>query len=323
MNYQLSLSSKICQLAPRFCLMPQRLLRRGKIKFNESLAGHTTFRIGGPAEFWVEPGDLKELVSVIKAAKKKNIPLFIIGAGSNILGLDTGIKGIVVSLNRGYFKKIEAKKNKILCGAGARLASLVGKARSSNLGGLEFLSGIPGTVGGALAMNAGISERIKGIGLRVKGIGDLAEEVRVMDYNGDIFTLKKKNLKFDYRSSNLSKYIILNATLKLKKRKRAAIKKNIDEYLSRRMITQDTSYPSAGCVFKNPSLGESAGRLIDLCGLKGKSVGGASVSLKHANFIFNKGNAKSGDVMRLMSLIRRKVKDRFNVELEPEIKIWQ
>ncbi|MDP1853360.1 MAG: UDP-N-acetylmuramate dehydrogenase [Candidatus Omnitrophota bacterium] len=299
------------------------------VKFNEPLAEHTTFRIGGPAEFWVEPGNLKELASVIRVAKKKNIPLFIIGAGSNILGLDAGIKGIVISLNRGYFKKIEAKKNKILCGAGARLTFLLGRARSFNLGGLEFLSGIPGTFGGALAMNAGIATVIKNEKLKIKNgktktksIGDLVEDITVMDYNGNIKLINKKNLDFGYRTSNLSGYVILNATLKLKKRNREKIKEDIDKYLSRRRMTQDLSCSSAGCIFKNPSLNESAGRLIDLCGLKGKSIGGAFVSLKHANFIFNNGNAKAGDVLRLMSLIRRKVKNKFNVELEPEIKIW-
>ena len=293
-------------------------------KFNEPLAEHTTFKIGGPAEFWVEPQDPSELNSLIKAAKNKNIPIFVIGAGSNILCADSGIKGIVISLNSDYFKKIETKKDEILCGAGVRLASLVKKAHDFALGGIEFLSGIPGTVGGALTMNAGISESVKeGKKIRkIRSIGDMVEEVSVMDYAGNIMSLKRKELDFNYRRSDLSDYIVLDANFKLFKKDKEEIKNEINKYLDYRKRTQDISSPSAGCIFKNPPQ-ESSGRLIDLCGLKGKSIGDAFISLKHANFILNKGRAKAEDVLGLIALAKREVKVRFGIELEPEIKIWQ
>lgn len=304
--------------------MNYRLNWLKQAKFNEPLAEHTTFKIGGPAEFWVEPQDTAELNSLIKAAKNKNIPIFVIGAGSNILCVDSGIKGIVISLNSDYFKKIEAKKDNVLCGAGVRLASLVEKAHALALGGIEFLSGIPGTVGGALTMNAGISESVReGKKIRkIRSIGDMVEEVSVMDYAGNIMTLKRKELDFSYRRSNLSDYVILDANFKLFKKDKKEIKNEINKYLDYRKRTQDMSSPSAGCIFKNPPQ-ESSGRLIDLCGLKGKSIGDAFISLKHANFILNKGSAKAEDILGLISLVKKEVKNRFGIELDTEIKIWQ
>jgi len=168
-------------------------------------------------------------------------------------------------------------------------------------------------VGGALAMNAGIA---------VKSIGDLVRDATVMDYAGNIKTLNKKNIRFGYRESDLSKYIILSTRIRLVKKNKERIKDEIVKYISYRKLTQDLSKPSAGCIFRNPA-GDSAGRLIDLCGLKGKRIGGAAVSLKHANFILNLKEASSGDVCKLMGFIRKKVDSRFNINLTPEIKIWQ
>lgn len=311
---------------------PLGLLERiNGVRLNEPLAEHTTFKIGGPAEFWVEPQDTAELNSLIKAAKNKNIPIFVIGAGSNILCVDSGIKGAVISLNSDYFRKIETKKDNVLCGAGVRLASLVERAHALALGGIEFLSGIPGTVGGALTMNAGISESVRAskcqsvkeekIIRKIRSIGDMVEEVSVMDCAGNIMTLKRKELNFSYRRSNLSGYIIIDADFKLFKKDKEEIKNEINKYLAHRKRTQDISSPSAGCIFRNPN-GDSAGRLIDLCGLKGKSIGDAFISLKHANFILNKGRAKAEDVLTLIDVVKKEVKNRFNINLETEIKIW-
>ncbi len=160
-----------------------------------------------------------------------------------------------------------------------------------------------------------------GAGKEHKGFGDLVENVTVMDYNGSIKALTKKGLKFGYRSSNLSKYIILSTRIKLIRKSKLEIQNKIKGYLRYRKKTQDANWASAGCVFKNPP-GISAGSLIDLCGLKGKKIGGACISDRHANFIINQAKAKASDVLKLIALAKRKVKDQFNIDLEPEIKIW-
>ena len=276
----------------------------------------------------------------------------IIGAGSNLLVNDGKIKGMVVKLSSARFKRItpcpvvpfykagsfaasrrepaqlrrkRANQRLINVGAGVSLARLVSYARRFGLSGCELLAGIPGTVGGALVMNAG-------------GIGNSVFDVLVMDRSGRIKTLKNKDIRFGYRSSNLSRYVILGARLKLVKKSKTAIEKSINEYLIHRRKTQDLSFPSAGCVFKNPNpkpalrlrSGQMAGKvkssaayLIERCGLKGLSFGDAAVSNKHANFIINKGKASFSDIKRLMAHIARHVKKRFNINLEPEIKIWK
>ena len=274
---------------------------------------YTTFKIGGPAEYFAEPRNPHELKLLISAAKRYNIHISVIGSGSNILISDKGIKGILLRLNSPVFRKIYFCDNCIYASAGAALNAILKFAYREGLSGLEFLAGIPGTLGGALAMNAGIPAR---------SIGDLVADVEVMDYNGNIKTLDKSTAKFTYRNSSLSRYIILGAHLKLSRKGRNNIEKEISNCLAYRRSTQDYSYPSAGCIFKNPKK-YSAGRLIDLCGLKGKKFGGACISKLHANFILNLGGASSTDVLRLMNVARRKVKDKFSIILEPEIKIWQ
>jgi UDP-N-acetylmuramate dehydrogenase len=286
---------------------------KSKVKPNEPLKQHTTFKIGGRAKFFIEPKDTSDLKLILKLLKKYQISPFIIGAGSNILVSDKVIDGAVLCLNSPYFRKIRFKNNLLEAGSGMMLNKIVSLAQRCSLGGIEFLVGIPGTLGGALVMNAGVSG---------KSIADLVEKVMVMDYNGKIKTLDKSQLKFGYRSSNLAKYIILGAQLKLIKKNKKIIKQNLEKYLIYRLLTQDLSRPSAGCIFKNLKR-YAAGKLIDLCGLKGKRIGDAGVSLKHANFILNLKAAKATDVIRLMQLIQKKVKARFNINLEPEIKIWQ
>jgi UDP-N-acetylmuramate dehydrogenase len=216
-------------------------------------------------------------------------------------------------LNQPVFKSISYRGNAIEAGSGLMLGQLILAAKNRGLSGLEFLAGIPGTLGGALVMNAGAWGR---------SISEIVEKVRVMDYNGTIKILERKEIKFAYRRSSLARYIILSARLKLAKKSKKEIAESIKQFLQCRRNTQDVSSPNAGCVFKNPA-GKSAGKLIDLCGLKGKRIGGACVSQRHANFILNKGNAGSGDVLKLMSLIRKRVKAQFKVNLEPEIKIWR
>lgn len=274
---------------------------------------HTTFKIGGPAKYYLEPRDIRQLKLLLKAAKRYKIPVLVIGAGSNILAADQGLEAAVLRLAATVFKKISGRNNNLTVASGVTLSRLLSLCRQRGLAGLEFLAGIPGTLGGALAMNAGIPQ---------KNIADLVEDVRVMDYNGKITTLKKKEIKFGYRSSGLAKYIILNARLRLTKADKRQVKERIENYLRLRRAAQDNRRPSAGCVFKNHQ-GLSAGRLIDLCGLKGKRIGGASICGRHANFILNLGAARARDVLRLMDLARAEVKKKFNITLEPEINIWQ
>jgi UDP-N-acetylmuramate dehydrogenase len=286
---------------------------RGKVSLKEFLKDHTTFRIGGPAKYLAEPKDANDLKLLLNLAKRYKIPTFVIGAGSNILVKDRGVDGAVLRLNSPYFKKLVVKDKYLEVGAGCLISKVVAKTLERGLSGAEFLAGIPGTMGGALVMNAGAWGR---------NIGDLVEKVTVMDYNGNIKTLNRRALKFGYRKSNLSQYIILSARIKLVKKNKEEIQNRVKNNLQQRKATQDLSGACAGCVFKNPK-GASAGRLIDLCGLKGKKIGGAYISAKHANFIINKGNAKARDILQLMKLVSKEVKKKFNITLEPEIKIWQ
>lgn len=284
-----------------------------KIRVNYPLRNNSTFRIGGCAQFFCEPKDAVELQLLIKAAGKHKLPIFILGAGSNLLISDKGVRGLVIKLGSAYFKKISLEKGCIRVGSGVVLAQLIKFSQDKSLQGAEFLSGIPGTVGGALAMNAGCW------GL---DMGDLVKEAEVMDKNGKVKNLKRDQIKFAYRESSLAKYIILSGFLNFKRGKGQEIKKNIKKYLEGRRKSQDLTWPNAGCIFKNPE-NNSAGRLIELCGLKGRYIGGAYISERHANFILNKGNASAKDVLRLMRIVGKQVNDKFKLILEPEIKIWQ
>lgn len=288
---------------------------KAKVKFKEPLKKHTSFKVGGACDYFIEPKDIYDLKLLIKSLKRNKIPFRVLGLGSNTLVCDKGVKGAVIHLGNPCFKKIFVKNNFIDAGAGSHLNKLIKAAVKHGLAGLEFLSGIPGTVGGALIMNAGRAGELP-------GFGSLVETVTTIDYCGNIRTLKKKDLKFGYRKSNLSKQIILSVRLKLMKKEKMEIQLNLSRYIHYRKATQDLSRPSAGCIFKNPP-DSSAGRLIDLCGLKERRIGDAVVSGKHANFIVNDGSAKALDILKLMNLIRKEVKKRFNLNLEPEVEIWQ
>jgi UDP-N-acetylmuramate dehydrogenase len=285
---------------------------KGKVTFLEPLSRHTTFKIGGPAKFFLEPEDYADLKLSLKAFKKHKIPFRVLGAGSNILVSDRGVKRAVLHLTSPRFKKIHFDGNHLEVGSAVMLSKLINEAAKRGLSGLEYFVGIPGTIGGALVMNAGIKE---------KNIADLVEYVRVMDYSGRVKSLNKREIRFGYRKSSLAKYIILGAKLKLSRVRKKEIKNKINKYLNYRKSTQDLSWPSAGCVFRNPKR-YSAGQLLDLCGLKNKYIGDAHISDKHANFIVNRGRARSSDVLKLMNLAKRTVKNKFNINLEPEIRIW-
>ena len=288
-----------------------------RARFSEPLRKHTAFKIGGPAKLFLRPLTLRKLRELIKDYRRSAKKVLILGAGSNLLVSDQGIDAAVVKLDAADFTKIKKAGDLVEAGAGKPINQLLAYCAKNGLSGLEFMAGIPGTVGGALAMNAGVS-----VSGRNLAIGDLVEQVKVMDYNGQLIIFDRTGLKFGYRESNLDKFVILSAAFKLKPRSKREVASNIAGYILRRKTSLDYSFPNAGCVFKNPP-GDSAGRLIDSCGLKGSKIGGAEVSLKHGNFILNSGNASSGDVLALMRLIKKEVKKKYNISLKPEIKIWE
>ncbi|MCX5705929.1 MAG: UDP-N-acetylmuramate dehydrogenase [Candidatus Omnitrophica bacterium] len=282
------------------------------IKPNQLLKDKTTFRIGGKAEVFACPKDEEILRKLVIFARKDKLPVFILGAGSNILAADSGLKGLVIRLSSSAFTGFKFDGNLVRVGCGLMLTRLIQEARRRSLSGVERLTGIPGTVGGAMVMNAGAWG---------KSIADSVKEVTVMDYNGRILVIRKDNAGFVYRNSKLGKYIVLEAVLSLVKKDKRKIAGAVKKILAQRHQSQDNTLPNAGCIFKNPAK-DSAGRLIDACGLKGRRAGRAVISKKHANFILNLGSAKSRDVLKLMELARRSVRNKFKVVLEPEIKIW-
>ncbi|MBI5573785.1 MAG: UDP-N-acetylmuramate dehydrogenase [Elusimicrobia bacterium] len=285
----------------------------GKILQNEPMSRHTTFRIGGPCDFYIEVKTINELQQLIKLCIKKKIPYHIIGFGSNILVKDKGISGVVIRLTGDLSNLNFNLQNKsAVAGGGCALQLFVKRCADNSLSGAESLVGIPGTVGGAVIMNAGTKEGY---------IGSLIKSVTVMNAKGEIKRIGKKSLKFSYKSSNIPpKNIIISAEFLLKKKSISDIIKNLNKLMQYRVKTQPFGFYNAGCIFKNP-VGDYAARLIDQTGLKGASVGGAVVSKLHANFINNAANATAEDVLKLIKKIQKKVKEKFNKNLELEIKV--
>jgi UDP-N-acetylmuramate dehydrogenase len=293
----------------------KNLKNHGKLR--EPLKKHTTFQIGGEAKLFFRPADLKELRQIIENCRKRDLKVLILGSGSNLLVSDQGVQAAVIKLDKPAFQKIAYFENILETGAGRPLSRVLSYCCAQGLSGLEFMSGIPGTVGGALIMNAGIQE-----GKKRLSIGDLVESVQVLDYNGKVKILEGRKLIFSYRRSNLGKYIILSCRFKLHFKSSGEIRDKIADYHKRRRNAQDYSSPNAGCIFKNPP-GDSAGRLIDASGLKGSKIGGAVVSSKHANFILNRDRCSAQDVLALVKLILKVVKKKYDIILKPEIKIWK
>lgn len=288
---------------------------RGNISCGEPLCRHTTFKIGGPVEMFVEPVDTDDLKAVLGFSRGEGFDIMLIGAGSNILAADRRINRIAVSLAKN-FTRVAFNHGLVSCGAGCGIQQFILKTLESGYGGLEFMAGIPGSVGGAITMNAGK-------GTEGPWISKFIKTVKVMDKGGKSFYLSGGEFRFGYRESNLRDFIVLEAEFKLNPDcHETDLKEEYRKVLTEKMEKQELSLPSAGCVFKNPqAIGSSAGRLIDECGLKGKRVGDAMVSLKHANFIVNTGNATCNDVMQLIELIQKEVSEKFGVMLELEIQI--
>ena len=281
--------------------------------FDEPLAKHTTFGIGGPADCMVFPETREELSKLLKYAYQKKISAIFIGSGSNILVWDKGFDGIVISLKKS-FKNLTIKRNsQIIVEAGVMLGTMVKQAMAAEIGGLESLIGVPGTVGGALIMNAGAfgSE-----------ISKYFEEAKTMTIEGDTKSYKKGEIEFSYRHSTFPRNeILLEATFQCKRGKPAEILKDRKVASDGRKSNQPLKFRSAGSIFKNPSDSLAAGYLIDKTGLKGTERGGAAISEKHANFIVNMGDATAADVLYLIKLAKKYVAKKFHINLELEVKL--
>lgn len=274
------------------------------------MSGHTTLGIGGPAKWYAEPQAVSDLTKLLEFAREKNLRVFFVGAGSNLLVSDNGIQGLVIRL-RGDFERFEIIGEEVRAGAGVLLPVLIKTCAEKGLGGAEPLIGVPGTIGGALAMNAGT---------RDLEIGQVTKAVEVLDSAGRLTTLSLEAIHFKYRSSSLVKEIICFATLQLKRKEKGDIMQTIEKLLSFRRETQPIGTKNVGSIFKNPE-GYFAAQLIEKAGFKGMRKGYAQVSPKHANFIVNLGGAKAQDVQDLIEEIRKGVKEKFGVNLETEIKL--
>lgn len=288
----------------------------GKIVEKVPLKEHTTYKVGGVASCFIYPENVKQLITLLKYAKENNIKRKVLGNGSNTLFSDNKYEGIIIKLDK--FDYVEVKKTIIVVGAGYNLMKLAQLAARKSLAGLEFASGIPGTIGGAVYMNAGAYK---------SDMGYIVKRVKVLTPDYRVITMTNKELDFHYRSSFFQKnkdYICLEATLGLAKGKKEELYEVNRERKKRRLESQPLEYPSAGSVFRNPE-GLFAGKLIEDLGLKGLTKGGAQISTKHANFIINIGNAKAKDIKELIDFTKEAVLDRYNVELkcEQEFVNWE
>ena len=282
-----------------------------KVSFNEPMKKHTTFKIGGNADIFCEPANTRELKELICFFKENSVPFAVIGNGSNLLVSDKGFRGAVIKVGS-LMGSIEVTGETISAGAGALLSKLAKTALNDGLTGMERISGIPGSVGGAIYMNAGAygSE-----------IGDITESVTYILPNGEIVRSKRSDLKLEYRNTTFMENggIIVSCTMRLKYGDRDKIAAEMAEITQKRVDKQPLELPSAGSFFKRPE-GHFAGKLIEDCGLKGYTVGGAKISEKHAGFVVNFGNATSADVIGVMNGVREKVLKETGVTLEPEIR---
>lgn len=293
-----------------FCQELVSLLGPGCVKTEEPMRNHTTFRIGGPAQYFVMPKSTEDLAKGIHLCNKAHIPYFIIGNGSNLLVSDQGWRGVVISTEG--LLGIHVSEKRLRAGAGVLLSRLARRAEEEGLLGMEFAAGIPGTLGGALVMNAGA------YGSEMK---DILVSAKVLDSEGKIHKKDGEELELGYRTSNISKngYVVVEAELRLQPGSREAIREKMEDLALKRKSKQPLEYPSAGSTFKRPA-GHFAGKLIDDAGLRGFQVGQAQVSEKHCGFVINKGSATAGDVLNLCEEVRRRVKEHSGVELELEIK---
>ena len=295
------------RISRRFC----EIVGENKVLEQEPMARHTTFRIGGPADYFVELGSIEQIRAAIQVCREENLPWFVLGRGSNLLVSDKGYRGVILSIYKD-FQKTEIQGETVTVQAGVLLTTLSGKVLDASLTGLEFASGIPGTIGGAVVMNAGA------YGGEMK---DIVRKVTVLDQDGEVRTLTCGEMQFGYRTSLAKKkgYIVLGAELTLKQGEKEKIREEMQTLKAKRIEKQPLEFPSAGSTFKRPE-GYFAGKLIMDAGLRGAAVGGAQVSEKHCGFVVNTGNATAADVRELMRQIQEKVQEQFGVRLEPEVR---
>ncbi|MFB3893584.1 MAG: UDP-N-acetylmuramate dehydrogenase [Phycisphaerae bacterium] len=282
------------------------------VKTDEPMSAHTWFRIGGPATYFIEPAGLAELQEVVKRCRENEVPMFVLGGGGNLLVDDAGVKGAVIHIAQGDFKEVTLSEGVAKAGAGADMGKLVLRCVREGLSGIECMTGVPGTVGGCIRMNAGGN---------FGDIGNVVESVTVMTEAGEVFTRHRADLAFAYRSTNITSKFILSADLRLAEDDPHRILKLVKQIWIAKKNAQPLGYGSAGCVFKNPR-GMSAGALVDRAGLKGRRIGGAHVSEKHANFILADKGATASDVLKLINVIRDSVYRKSGVFLELEIEVW-
>jgi len=284
---------------------------KDEVKINALMKEHINFEVGGPADILLIPSKVEQIIESIKICKENNIPYFVMGNGSNLLVKDGGIRGVVIKLTG--LTNLEVNKEEIKADCGVMLKELSDKALENSLTGLEFACGIPGSVGGAVFMNAGAYNG---------EIKNVIKEAEVITSSGEIITLSKDELELGYRTSKVMKdnSIVINATFKLEKGNKEEIKETIDDLTKKREEKQPLEYPSAGSTFKRPE-GYFAGKLIDDCGLRGLTLRGAQVSEKHCGFVVNIGDATAKDILDLMYIVKSTVLNKFGVTLEEEVKI--
>lgn len=282
-----------------------------KIYVNEKMEKHTTFRIGGPADYFVMPSDVTDVKAVIELCEQEKVPYYVVGNGSNLLVGDKGFRGVIIQI-AGNMNQMQADGEVITAQAGCSLAQIAGKALDEELAGFEFAAGIPGTLGGAVRMNAGA------YGGEIK---DVLESAVVLTREGKVMELSVSEMEFDYRTSIIERtgWTILGGKIRLHKGKREKIKAVMDDLREKRVSKQPLEYPSAGSTFKRPK-GYFAGKLIQDAGLRGFRVGGACVSEKHSGFVINIDHATADDVVSLMEQVDEKVRAQFGVGLEPEVR---
>lgn len=289
----------------------KKFLKDENIRENELMMKHTTFKTGGPCDIMVFPETEIEFINIVKEVLDKNIPHFILGLGSNLIVKDGGIRGVVINLIK--LNRISVFQNIINCESGARLCDISNIAYENSLKGFEFACGIPGTIGGAVVMNAGAYGG---------EISHVLHKIKIIDLKGEVHVVNRHEIEFGYRKTFIynKDYIVISCDIILTHGDDQEIKNNIDDFTFRRNLKQPLEYPSAGSIFKRPE-GYFAGKLIEDSGLRGYVYKNAMVSEKHCGFIINKSGASSRDILDLIDIVRTRVYDKFGVELELEVKV--
>lgn len=282
------------------------------VRQNVPLAMHTWMQLGGPAEYFAEPRTTEELAGLLKIAQRENLPVRVLGIGSNLLVPDDGVRGLVLRFTAPEFSGIRSEENRVIAGGGAKLGRVITHSVHAGLGGIEGLIGIPGTVGGALVANAGTNN---------DDIGQTVQEVCIMTDSGEVRELGRDEISFEYRRSSLEEAIILSATLELQREDSLELSKRLQKLWIFRKTSQPIGHQCTGLVFKNPR-GMVAGELIERAGLKGTRIGGAVICERNANFIVAEAECTSSDVLRLIELVQTQVNHRLEIELEIGLEIW-